>query len=316
MKAMILAAGFGTRLLPLTKSLPKPCFPVLNKPIIVHIIESLQAVGVTEIVINLHHLGDEIKKCVTAAKINGVKIHYSFEKEILGTAGGIKKAEDILTDTFILHNGDIFTDIDFNDAVSFHRKKNSHATMIVKDGAHPSFIGLSDDGRIARFPYGALKDSTNFARKTYFTGIHILEPVVFDYIPPDTFYGINASVYPDIIADGYNALGYVTDATWLDIGTPRDFLDINFKMLDKMGQAKSSNIAGPSLIGKGVTIEDGAIIGTYAIIGDGCVIRSGATVTRSVILSGTVIEGSSIINNAIVSGDCIVICEENGDKSC
>jgi NDP-sugar pyrophosphorylase family protein len=297
MKAMILAAGFGTRLLPATKSLPKPCFPILNKPVIAYIIDNLKAAGVNEIVINLHHLGDKIKSALKSCKFEGVKIHYSFEKDILGTAGGIKKVQKLLDGgTFILHNGDIFSAIDLKGALRFHKEKGSEATMVVKEGEHSSFIGLDDDFKITRFPYGALKPHVGYKRKTYFTGIHILEPIVFDYIPGEGFYCINSNVYPDIMADGHSAYGYVTDAYWQDIGTPKDYLSANSYMLG----------GKDFLAGEGTVIEDGCTIGPNTVLGKGCLIGKNCKITDSVIFDDVVIKESVVIEDSIILDGCVI----------
>jgi NDP-sugar pyrophosphorylase family protein len=291
MKAMILAAGFGTRLLPATMYVPKPCFPILNRPIIARIIDNVVKAGVSEIVINLHHLSDRVKEAVEADKPDGVTVHYSFERDILGTAGGIKKVEEILGDgPFILHNGDIFSAVDLKDAVRFHKESASKATMILKEGDHPAFIGLDADRKITRFPYGALSSSTDYSVKTYFTGIHILEPVVFDYIPAEKFYCINSDVYPKLIADGHPAYGYVTDAVWHDIGTPNDYLSVNRELL----------LGDDFLAGPGTRIGEGCVIGPNTVIGDGCVIGDNCSIQDSVLFDGVTVGDSALIRGSII----------------
>jgi mannose-1-phosphate guanylyltransferase/mannose-1-phosphate guanylyltransferase/phosphomannomutase len=318
MKAMILAAGFGTRLLPATKFYPKTCFPVLNRPIIIHIMDNLKRAGVKETVINLHHLSDKIKSVVESFKPKDMKVHFSYEEEILGTAGGIKKVENILCDdTFILYNGDIFSRVDLKAAVKFHKKNKSKATMIVKEGGHPSFIGLDNKFAIKRFPYGELKESKDYTLKTFFTGIHILEPGVFDYIPPDIPCGINSLAYPDMLKNGHNIYGYVTDAYWQDIGTPQDYIVTNFCQLDdkKVKEMKfkssfsygnDSSIIEPSLVGKGVVIERGCTIGPYAVIGNGCVIGKDCNISGSIIFDDVVIKRSSSVKNSIILEGCVI----------
>jgi len=296
MKAMILAAGFGTRLLPATKTLPKPCFPILNKPMIVYIIERLRAVGVSEIVVNLHHLPEIIKATLKEWCVDGVTIHFSYEENILGTAGGIKKVQDILDgDTFILYNGDIFSEVDLTSAVRFHKENASKATMIVKEGDHPAFIGLNDDFRITRFPYGALKSSDDYTKRTYFTGIHIFEPTVFDYIPEVKFSGINSDVYPKMLSDGHLAYGYVTDTYFIDIGTPADYLRLNSYLLK----------GKEYVTGLDTKISDGSMI-KNAVIGHRCTIERGAKIIDSVILNDVVIKESAVIKNSVILNGCVV----------
>ena len=327
MKAMILAAGFGTRLLPETKFYPKTCFPVLNKPIIIHIIDSLKEIGVNEVVINLHHLSDKIKSVVGSFKPEDMKVHFSYEKEILGTAGGIKKVEEILRDdTFVLHNGDIFSSVGLKDAVEFHKKNKSIATMIVKEGDHPSFIGLDDDFAITRFPYGALKKSKDYTLKTFFTGIHILEPDVFDYIPPGIPCGINSLAYRDMLKDGHNIYGYVTDAYWHDIGSPRDYLDTNFHQLDSDRKSKPPlkyssmtervfSVIEPSLISEDVVIKKGCNIGPYAVVGNGCIIGENCDISGSVIFDNAVIKRSSSVKDSIILDGCVISANKKIEKS-
>ena len=298
MRAMILSAGFGTRLRPATNHLPKPCFPILGKPLIVHIIEKLKNVGVHEIVINLHYLPDIVKETLEHHKVDGVTIHFSYEKDILGTAGGIKKVEHLLRgESFILHNGDIYSEVDLADAVRFHEQNSSAATMIVKvvdptAGDTSAFIGIDDKSKITRFPYGETA-SGDYARRALFTGIHILEPTVFDYIPDGIFYGINDRVYPDMLADGHKAYGYVTDAYWHDIGKPADYIALNARLLD-----------GDAHIGSGTQIADGCTIGPNAVIGTDCVIESGCRVNNSVIFDGVKLEKSVVVTDSIILKNC------------
>lgn len=294
MKAMILAAGLGTRLLPATEYLPKPCFPILNIPLIVRIVEKLRGVGVSELVINLHHLPDIVEKLLEEYSVLDDTVHLSFEEEILGTAGGIKKVEHILKDdTFILHNGDIYSEADLKDALRFHNEKGSKATMVVTECAEGEggvpFIGLDDDGRITCFPYGALR-SGSYAKRTHFSGIHILDPVVFDYIPADKFYGINDRVYPDMLSDRHGIYGYVSKGYWHDIGNKNDYIKLNSRLLGGRG----------FLAGEGTTIAEGCEIGPNVVIGKGCVIESGCVISDSIVFDDVIVEGGAIVRDSIV----------------
>lgn len=192
MKAFILAAGYGTRLRPLTYRLPKPLICVWGKPVIAHIIDRLVEFGIDEFVLNLHHLADKIKRYL---EINypTLRFIYSFEESILDTGGGLKKASSFLNDEFILHNGDIITDVDFNAVVSFHKKNKNDVTVVIMERDTPRKLCFDDDMRLRGWineESRVFKGDVDGKRRYAFCGIHIINPSIFRFMPFKEVFGI------------------------------------------------------------------------------------------------------------------------------
>ncbi|HEU0185763.1 MAG TPA: nucleotidyltransferase family protein, partial [Blastocatellia bacterium] len=199
MKAMILAAGFGTRLWPLTVGRTKPAIPFLNRPLIAYTIEYLKRYGVGDLIVNLHHEPDSVRAQIGDGSDYGVRIDYSVEEpEILGNAGAWDPVRDQLDkDTFIVVNGKILTDIDLGAAITTHRDRGALATLVLLTNHNRerfSEVKITDDGRIAEFAGFPLPD--NPRPPLMFTGIHILEPGIFDYVPRGVFSDSVRDVYP------------------------------------------------------------------------------------------------------------------------
>src|SRR5947207_2850198 len=220
MKAVVMAGGEGTRLRPLTSHRPKPLAPVLNKPIMEHIILLLKDHGITEIVVTLHYLADEIEGYFGDGSEWGVKLHYSVEDTPLGTAGSVKQAEDLLRDdTFVIVSGDALTDIDLTKAIEFHTRKESLATIVLSHVPNPLEFGVvitDDEGRIRRFlekpSWGEVfSDTVN-------TGMYVLEPSVFDYMEPARPYDWSQDIFPQILREEKPLFGYVMEDYWCELG--------------------------------------------------------------------------------------------------
>ncbi len=222
MKAMILAAGYGTRLLPLTEKTPKALLPLCGRPLISYTLAFLKKWGFKEIIINLHHHPQSIKKELGDGSQFGLRINYSYEPEILGTGGGIKKAESFLANnTFLVINCDILVDFDLSRAMDFHQEKKALATMILRREEKINSYGaieIDREGRVRQFlgkiPYGSGLD----LKRLIFTGIHLFEPRVFQYIPANTFCSIN-DTYIEMIRKNERVYGYLMEGYWADLGT-------------------------------------------------------------------------------------------------
>jgi len=236
-KAMILAAGFGTRLRPLTNNVPKPLLPVGGKPIIYYVIECLKQNGIEEIVINLHYLGNLIRENLGDGKKFGLKIVYTEEKEILGTGGGIKNAEKYLKgDRFIVMNSDILVRIDLLEAIEFHIKMRGIATLIVraKDIEKYNILSVDENDRIVDI--AGITGSGNPAnKKGTFAGIHIIEPEIFQYLPPGK--SSITDCYIKMIREGKNIYGFFADPYWRDIGNIEDYERVNKELALKIGSS-------------------------------------------------------------------------------
>ncbi len=223
MKAMVLAAGKGERLRPLTDRLPKPMVPVAGKPLISYTLEYLKNCGVEDIVINLHHLGDEIQTYLGNGSSWGLRIHYSLEPTLLGTGGGINKAAPYLVhDTFVVMNADILLELDLREVIQFHQENSAMATMVLrKDPDVEQFGAIEVDvhGRIRQF-LGKLAVPNGLRRRLMFTGVHIFEPAVFSYMPSHKSFFSIVDAYLAMIQAGERVMGYEMKGFWTDLGTP------------------------------------------------------------------------------------------------
>lgn len=320
MKAMILAAGKGTRVRPITQTIPKPMIPILQKPVMEFLVELLRQHGFDQIMVNVSHLADVIENYFRDGQKFGVQIAYSFEGRIeegeligeaLGSAGGMRRIQDFspfFDDTFVVLCGDALIDLDLTAAVKWHREKGAIATIIMKSVPReevPSYgvVVTDESGRIKAFQE---KPSVDEALSTDInTGIYIFEPEIFNYIPSGEEYDIGSQLFPALVAAGAPFYGISMDFEWVDIGKVPDYWRAIQSVL--LGQVKNVSIpgiqvrpgiyvglnvavnwdkvdiTGPVYIGGMTIIEDGAKIVGPTMIGPNCWLCSGATVENSVI---------------------------------
>ncbi len=244
MRAMILAAGFGERLRPLTLKLPKPLLPVLGKPLIQHNIEWLRKNGINEIALNLHHLPHKITSFLGTGSKFGVKITYSYEKEILGTAGGVKKLEGFFDGTFLVYYGDNITNLDIGNLLEFHKHKKAVATICLhpikkKELKEASIIELSKENRILRFiekpDSSTIKKLIKKNSKNIFysnAGIYMLEPSVLKFIEKNKFSDFAKDVFPKLLKSRQKIYGYpLKDCYWHELGTLQKYKNVIKKLI-------------------------------------------------------------------------------------
>ncbi|MBD2610725.1 MAG: sugar phosphate nucleotidyltransferase [Nostoc sp. ZfuVER08] len=321
MKAMILAAGKGTRVRPITYTMPKPMMPILQKPVMEFLLELLRQHGFDQILVNVSHLAEEIENYFRDGQRFGVQIAYSFEGKIdddgklvgeaIGSAGGMRRIQDFspfFDDTFVVLCGDALIDLDLTAAVKWHRAKGSIATIITKsvpkeEVSSYGVVVTDEDGRVKAFQE---KPSTEEALSTNInTGIYIFEPEVFNYIPSGVEYDIGSQLFPKLVEIKAPFHAIAMDFEWVDIGKVPDYWRAIRGVL--LGEIKNVqipgyevapgiytglnvavnwdkvDITGPVYIGGMTRIEDGAKIVGPAMIGPNCWICSGATVENSVI---------------------------------
>jgi len=320
MKAMILAAGKGTRVRPITYTIPKPLIPILQKPVMEFLLELLRQHGFDQIMVNVSHLANEIENYFRDGQRFGVQLAYSFEGRIVdgvlvgeavGSAGGMRRIQDFtpfFDDTFVVLCGDALIDLDLSAAVKWHRAKGSIATVIMKSVPReevPSYgiVVTDEDGRVRTFQEKPAVEealSTNIS-----TGIYIFEPEIFDYIPPGENFDIGSQLFPKLVEKNAPFYGLVMDFEWVDIGKVPDYWQAIRGVLQ--GEIKNVqipghevrpgiytglsvavnwdkvDITGPVYIGGMTRIEDGAKIVGPTMIGPNCYICGGATVDNSVI---------------------------------
>jgi NDP-sugar pyrophosphorylase family protein len=299
---MILAAGLGTRLAPITKKIPKPLLPVVGIPNIVRTIGRLRDVGIREIVINTHWLPGVLKSRLGDGCGLGVSIAYSDEPELLGTGGGIRKALSLLGDeTFIVVNGDALFAPDFERAVAFHQERGALATLLVRedpDAEKYEAVGLDPSGRIRRLLYGGKNKAT--LKNRMFTGVHIISPEAASSLPESGC--VVRDAYIPMVEDGAPIFGLEMGGYFCDLGTPARYLSANIDLVT--GAAGLSNLEAPET---GIYFGKGARVDVRAKLGPGTVICDGAAVEGPVFLSRTVVlEGGRVltdVRNAVVTAD-------------
>jgi mannose-1-phosphate guanylyltransferase/phosphomannomutase len=328
MKAMILAAGVGSRLDPLTRNLPKPLVPIINRPVMEHIVELLKKHGFTDIMVNLHYLGDQIEAYFGDGSQYGVNIHYSHEDQLWGDAGSVKRVEDFFRDeTFIVVGGDDLADIDLTKLMKTHRDKKALSTIalsLVDDPSEYGIVLMNEEGRITRFlekPKGEVIFSN-----TANTGVYVFEPEVFDLIPRSTFYLFGKSFFPQMLAQGRPLYGHLTASYWKDVGNLQVYQDthldamagrvtINFPMPQVrkyvwIGENTeidpSAEIEYPVVIGNNCRIEAGARVMENSVLGNGCEVERGAVVKQSILWDGAKVMRDTWIERCVVGKDCRV----------
>ncbi|MCU0516561.1 MAG: NDP-sugar synthase [Oscillatoria sp. Prado101] len=351
MKAMILAAGKGTRVRPITYTIPKPMIPILQKPVMEFLVELLRSHGFDQIMVNVSHLANEIENYFRDGQRFGVQIAYSFEGQIVegeligeavGSAGGMRRIQDFnpfFDDTFVVMCGDALIDLDLTAAVKWHKEKGSIATVVMKsvpreEVSSYGVVVTDATDKIVAFqekPSVAEALSTNIN-----TGIYIFEPEVLDYVPSGQVYDIGSELFPHLVNIGAPFYGIAMDFQWVDIGKVPDYWRAVREVL--LGGIKNVaipgkevapgiytginvavnwdkvDISGPVYIGGMTRIEDGAKIVGPTYIGPNCCICSGATVENSVIFEYSRLgQGARLVDKLVFGRYCIDKTGENID---
>jgi mannose-1-phosphate guanylyltransferase len=289
MKAMILAAGYGTRLRPLTDKMPKVLMPVANKPIIARVIEHLKAHGVSGIVVNAHHLHEQLTTYLDSGRPFGLNIEVRVEPEILGTGGGIKNTERFWDhEPFVVINGDILTDIDLTHAYEEHRRSGALVTLVLHDCEPFNQIRVDTLGNV-----------TDIARKSSpgrlaFTGIHVINPELLSFIPPGVFSDVIAC-YQELIEGGKKRINAVVakGRYWRDMGTIKSYIEANRELAHHR-----------FVIGSGCQIAPSTALQDWAVIGDRCRLDKGVVLQRSILWEDVKIKpGLRIVDSIITSSN-------------
>src|ERR1700730_3753322 len=303
MRAMILSAGYGTRLWPLTEDRTKPAIPILGKPLVGYVAEYLARYGCDEVVVNLHHRPESVRRALGDGSKFGVQLHYVEEPEILGTSGAVDNARMLLEgETFIVINGKIITDIDLTAALNTHRRTRALATLVLLPnvGCERFSIVETSEGLLRGF--GGMPVKGEFSEGSpplMFTGIQILEPAILDYIPRGVFSHSTTDVYPQAVAAGERIAVHVARGNWYELSTIRRYLDISLLLLAQAGESVTK--------GSGSEISESADV-SEAILWDNVRVENGARVRRAVlgdnltIASGEVIEDAAVVRASLVDG--------------
>lgn len=306
MKALILVGGFGTRLRPLTLSVPKPLVDFCNKPMILHQIEALAAVGVTEVVLAVNYQPEKMMAFLAEKeKQLGIKITTSKEEEPLGTAGPIKLAEKHLNDgdPFFVLNSDVSCTYPFEEMIAFQQKTGADGVLLATPVDDPSKFGVilyDEQGKIESF----VEKPQQFISRFINAGIYYLTPEIFNRIDLKPT-SIEKDVFPKMADDG---LLYVMELKgfWADVGQPKDYLIGQGLCLGHLREtqpeelASGDNFVGNVIVHPSAKIGSGCRIGPDVVVGPGCVIGDGSRLQRSSILSGTKIGAHSFVSSSIV----------------
>jgi mannose-1-phosphate guanylyltransferase len=333
MQALILAGGEGTRLRPLTSTIPKPVVPLVDRPFIVYMLEWLSSHGIDEVILSCGFLADGVRRVLGDGAALGVRLHYVEEPEPLGTGGALKLAEDLLEERFFMLNGDVLADLDLTAQLEQHERTGARATLALIGVDDPSAYGLvrlNPDGSVHEFvekPRPEQIDSNLIS-----AGAYILERDVLDGMAPaGTNISIEREVFPTLIDRGL--FGYAASGYWLDIGTPERYLQGTYDILEgnvitQIGQrlreagltlAEEATVEGeivaPAIVGAGSVVEKHAVVGGRTVLGRNVRVQEGARVENSVLLDGATVGAGATINRAIVGpavaiGEC---CQIDGD---
>ena len=329
MKAMILAAGGATKLYPLTYSLPKPLVPVLNRPVIEHILTTLASHGFDEIVINLHYLHRMIEDALGDGSRFGVKIRYSFEPELLGTAGGVRQVADFFNETFLVIGADDLTDLNLSAFLEFHRKKQALASLAATSIQNPTEVGvleIDEEQRITWYlekPGPERGEAGNWTN----TGVYLFEPGIFQHMPTKGPYDFGSQLFPELVRLRLPFFGYREDkAFWADIGTHLGYRQAHWALLegqsglemdapevrphiwvDPTAQVSpQAYLRPPILIGPRCKVEANAHLQGPVVLGRGTQVKAGARIAHSVIWEGGVIGSEVSLDDCLLGSGCIL----------
>lgn len=300
MQALILAGGEGTRLRPLTSTIPKPIVPLAGRPFITHMIGWLRGHGVDDVVLASGFMADAVRAVLGDGQALGVRLRYIEEPEPLGTGGALKYAEDLLDERFLMLNGDVLTDLDLTAQLRQHERTGARATLALVGVEDPTAYGLVRlDGSHAVTEFVEKPSPDEVDTNLINAGAYVLEREILDEMPPaGTNVSIERDVFPLLVERGL--FGYPAQGYWLDIGTPDRYLQgtfdiVNGRVATELGRSEDGVLVLPDS-----EIAESATIGPDAVVGPGATVGDGATVQRSVVLDGASIgPGTSLVDTIV-----------------
>ena len=301
MRAVVLVGGFGTRLRPLTSDLPKQMLPIVDRPMIEHVVGHLAAHGVEEVVLSLGFLPDAFRDAYSDGRCAGIPLHYAVEPEPLDTAGAIRfAAEDAgIDEAFLVLNGDVLTDLAVDELIGFHRASGAEATVSLTPVDDPSRYGVvptDADGRVTGFvekpPAGAAPCNWINA------GTYVFEPSVIDRIEPGRRVSVEREVFPAMADEGV-LYGLRSEAYWVDTGTPETYLGVQLDLLDGVRGPARSGVDDAAEIHPGATVR-------RSVIGPGAVVAEGSRVCDSVVMAGSRIGEGAVVDGSLVGTDATI----------
>jgi NDP-sugar pyrophosphorylase family protein len=317
MQALILAGGKGTRLRPLTMHTPKPIVPIANQPFLLYQLELLKRADVRDVILSLSYQPQKIEDKLGDGTDYNVRVSYVVEASPLGTAGAYRNAASLISETTVVFNGDVLTDIDMNEVIRFHRERQAAATIVLAPVPNPTEYGLVEtekDGRVRRFlekpkPEEVTCDTIN-------AGIYILEPRVLDYVPEGEPFMFEYGVFPQLLDRKEPFFAYLWRGYWRDIGTPlsylqatRDVIAGRVKLLEPPSAERgekfdaTAGIEAPSAVDPSCTLKAGVQI-INSVVSRNCYIEERARIENSVVRGGTRVGAGSTVQGAVIGKGC------------
>ncbi|GAB2624077.1 mannose-1-phosphate guanyltransferase [Streptomyces capparidis] len=322
MKAVVMAGGEGTRLRPMTSSMPKPLLPVANRPIMEHVLRLLKRHGLTETVVTVQFLASLVRNYFGDGEELGMSLTYANEEKPLGTAGSVKNAEAALRDdSFLVISGDALTDFDLTELISFHKEKGALVTVCLTRVPNPLEFGITivdEDGRVERFlekpTWGQVfSDTVN-------TGIYVMEPEIFDYVAADEPVDWSGDVFPRLLKDGKPIYGYVAEGYWEDVGTHESYVKAQADVLEGRVDVEIDGfeispgvwiaegaevhpdavLRGPLYVGDYAKVEAGAEIREHTVLGSNVVVKSGAFLHKAVVHNNVYVGQQSNLRGCVI----------------
>ncbi len=327
MQAVILVGGQGTRLRPLTLTVPKPMLPLMNRPFLEFQIELCKRYGVADIILSTAYKPEVFAAHFGDGSALGVKLTYVTEEEPLDTCGAVKNVEQHIQGTFLVFNGDVLSDLNLANLIAYHREKGGKATLYltrVEDPTAYGLVPLDRRGRICEFLEKPSWDQV--ITDLINAGTYVLEPEVLDRVPAGECYSFERQLFPGLLEDGIPMYGFPSDAYWLDIGTPAKYLQAHYDILRRMlpfrfrgemvrpsvwveGEADISpevSIFGPTVIGEGCRIAPHATVSSNCVLGPGCVVEEGAHLEGAVLHAGCRVGADSVLRQCALSEGVVI----------
>ena len=325
MKAILLAGGKGTRLRPLTVHTPKPIVPIFNRPFLYYQLDLLRQVPeIDEAILSLNYQPRRIEEIFGEGEGLGIRLRYVVEPMPLGTGGAVRYAGDQLTESVVVFNGDVLTQVDLGAVLRLHRERKAKATIVLTPVENPRAYGLVEtdaSSNIQRFLEKPGEDEITC--NTINAGIYVLEPETFERIPKDTAWSIERSFFPSLIERGETFVAYIYDGYWIDIGTPAKYLQVHKDIMDGrysappfVGAANAPFVAGgarieadvemqgPCFVDEGAVVKAGARILPYSVIGRQTHVEEAAVIEDSIIWPNGWIGREAHVSGAILGRNC------------
>ena len=326
MKAILLAGGQGTRLRPLTIHTPKPIVPIFNRPFLHYQLDLLRQVPeIDEVILSLNYQPRRIEEVFGDGGEIGLKIRYVVEPAPLGTAGAVKYAGDRLTESVVVFNGDVLTEVDLGAVIALHRERRARATIVLTPVENPTAYGLVETdaaGNILRFL--EKPKAEDVTTNNINAGIYVLEPDTFDRIPGNVPWSIERSYFPSLIERRETFTAYLYRGYWIDIGTPEKYLQVHRDIMDGRFAAvpfrdlvaprialapsarieQGASIEGPCFVDEDVLVKARARVGPYSVIGRQSHIEEGAAIDRAIVWPNCRIGPEALVCNAVIGRHC------------